>query len=165
MASLTGQTYSVVTNPATLTLAPGFSFQAPMLVPTATGDESIDMSNATYYLLGNSSSSSITLDGSQFPAVSAVLIWNGSGYDSVRGQFRRQDGPGRWPPRANAPGVAVNQGFCVLPSAAFTYTFHGVTGSPTNYIYSLLYATISDGTTTTFLADAISTNPNATYSG
>ena len=35
---------------------------------------------ATYYLLGNSSSSPITLDASQFPSGTKVEIWNGSGY-------------------------------------------------------------------------------------
>ena len=65
---------------------------------------------STLYLLGNSSSSSITLDGSQFPYMSAVSIWNGTGYDRYYSDSGSSTGwVGYTGNEIPAPGIAVTR--------------------------------------------------------
>ena len=154
-----GPTYTIVQNPATLTLYPGFSFQAPNLVPDQTGNVNIPMNNAgSYYLLGNSSNNYINLDASQFPSGSMVYVWSGTGYVTYLSiQTGWVDGSTFNP--VPAPSISPNQGFFAVPSASMVLRLTGITGSPTNFSYLLSsqYCTVTEASTNTTvsLADAI----------
>ena len=116
--------WTIDTSAPFLTLPAGYSMVAPTMGPSDSGDFTISMpSAATYYLLGNSSSSSITLDASQFPSGTKVEIWNGSGYRI----FTVNDNGG-W--SGGVPTIAPNEAFFVLPSGPCTLTIPGVTAPP-----------------------------------
>ena len=129
--------WTIDTSAPFLTLPAGYSMVAPTMGPSDSGDFTISMpSAATYYLLGNSSSSSITLDASQFPSGTKVEIWNGSGYRI----FTVNDNGG-W--IGGVPTIAPNEAFFVLPSGPCTLTIPGVTGAPADCKYSLSDATVT----------------------
>jgi hypothetical protein len=154
-----GQTYTVVTNPATLTLAQGYSIMAPALMPTDSTNVFISMdSTSTYYLLGNSSSSVFLLDGNLFPNGSTVLTWNSPSYSIFIADTSSSTGwyQSDYATPVSPPIIGQNQGFFVLPSQPMAFALAGWVGSPNNLSYLLSNATVTDSNNNTYtITDAI----------